>query len=80
MFWLMSIVGSRVAKYAAIVGAVFGAIIAIWAKGRSDGSSAARARTVQDDLKAAKERANADSVAGRESDPVERLRRDWSRE
>lgn len=80
MFWFMSIVGSRVAKYAAVVGAVFGAIIAIWAKGRSDGSSAARMRAARDELEAAKERANADSVAGRESDPVQRLRRDWSRE
>jgi hypothetical protein len=79
MFWLMSIVGSRVAKYAAIVGAVFGAIIAIWAKGRNDGSTAARMRSTQNELNSAKERADADSRAGRESDPAERLRRDWSR-
>ena len=75
----MALVGARVAKYMAAVGAVLGLIFAVWAKGRSDGSTAARTRSTQNELKAAKERADADSRAGRESDPAERLRRDWSR-
>jgi hypothetical protein len=75
----MTLVGARVAKYMAAVGAVLGLIFAVWAKGRSDGSTAARTRSTQNELKAAKERADADSRAGRESDPAERLRRDWSR-
>jgi hypothetical protein len=75
----VALVGARVMKYLVFVGAVFGAIFAIWAKGRSDGSTAARTRSTQNELKAAKERADADSRAGRESDPAERLRRDWSR-
>jgi len=79
MLWLTSLIGPRIAKYLAVVAAVFGAIIALWAKGRSDGSTAARTRATMDELKAAKERANADSRADRESDPVERLRREWSR-
>lgn len=76
---LLAFIGSRAAKYLAVVGVVFGAVFAVWAKGRSDGSTAARTRATIDELNAAKERANADSRADRESDPVERLRRDWSR-
>jgi hypothetical protein len=76
---LIALVGARVAKYLAIVGAVIGAVFAIWFKGRSDGSAAARARATQDELNSAKERADADSRANREPDPVERLRDDWSR-
>ena len=72
-------IGARAIKYLAVVGAVLGAVFAIWAKGRSDGSAAARTRATLDELNAAKERADADSRANRESDPVERLRRDWSR-
>jgi hypothetical protein len=75
----VALVGARVMKYLVFVGAVFGAVFAIWAKGRNDGSTAARMRSTQNELNSAKERADADSRAGRESDPAERLRRDWSR-
>lgn len=77
---LLAFIGSRAAKYLAVVGAVFGTVFAIWAKGRSDGSAAARMRAAQDEVRAAKERADADSHASRESDPVDRLRRDWSQQ
>lgn len=79
MLWFASVIGTRVAKYAAVVGAVIGAFVTVWFKGRSAGSTAARMRANQEEIKAAKERADADSRAGRESDPVGRLHQDWSR-
>jgi hypothetical protein len=79
MLWITSVIAPRVVKYLAVVGATLGAVFAIWAKGRSDGSAAARMRAAQDEINAAKERADADSRVGRESDPIGRLHEDWSR-
>jgi hypothetical protein len=79
MLWLTSLIGPRIAKYLAVVAAVFGAILALWAKGRSEGSAAARARAAQAEVKAAGERANAEINADREPDPVGRLHKDWPR-
>lgn len=73
-------VGARVTKYLAAIGLVVAAFWAAWLKGRSEGSAAARARATQAEVKAAGERANAEIRADREPDPVERLRKDWSRE
>lgn len=80
VMWVFAAVGNRVAGYAAAVAAFMGLLAAAWLKGRSAGSAAARARAMDSEIKAAKERANADSHAGRESDPADRLRRDWSRD
>jgi len=80
VIWLLAGIGNRIAGYAAAVAAFLGVLAAVWLKGRSSGSAAARARAMDDEIKAAKERADADSHAGRESDPVGRLRRDWSRQ
>ena len=79
MLWITSVIGARAAKYLAVVGAVLGAVFAIWAKGRSDGSAAARARAAQAEVKAAGERANAEIRADREPDPIGRLHKDWPR-
>lgn len=77
--WILAAIGNRVAGYAAAAAAFVGFIMAVWLKGRSDGSAAARARAVDSEVRAAKERANAENTADREPDPTNRLRRDWSR-
>lgn len=78
--WILAAIGNRAARYAAAVAAFMGLLAAAWLKGRSAGSAAARARAMDSEVKAAKERANADSHAGRESNPAKRLQRDWSRD
>jgi hypothetical protein len=71
--------GTKLGRYLAICGAVLSAVFFAWAKGRSDGAAKAEANAHKAGVKAAEQRANAENRADRDPDPVERLRRDWSR-
>lgn len=76
---IADIITTRIGKYLAAIGLVFATFFAVWAKGRSAGTASARAAAMQAEIGAAKERANADNMANRSPDPVDELRKNWTR-
>lgn len=77
---MMGTIYARIGAILAAVVAAVAAIGAVFLAGKRSGTKDAALETAQQINEHAKGRADADSVANRESDPAERLRRDWSRD
>lgn len=71
---------ASVGSYVAAAGAFLAAILGVWWAGKRSGESAAQAAAEKADNESRRTRDAVERVVARESDPVERVRRDWARD